>query len=114
MKLLHSFFFSFFFFDRKLLYFKAYSKTSSRNTKAQSPHFFFLDERKKKGRWQRIQYHIRGCIGLTSNMIYFGYWYIISDLPLFFIILYNIQSYISNNSIYHFGNFLYFLVELEH
>ena len=33
----------------------------------------------------------------------------VSDLPLFFTILYNIQSYISNNSIYNIGNILYFL-----
>ena len=37
---------------------------------------------------------------------------IVSNLPLFFIILYNIQSYISNNSIYHIVNFLYFFMEL--
>ena len=37
----------------------------------------------------------------------------VSDLPLFFTILYNIQNYISNNSIYHFGNFLYFFMELS-
>ena len=34
----------------------------------------------------------------------------VSDLPLFFTILYNIQSYISNNLIYHIGNFLYFFL----
>ena len=36
----------------------------------------------------------------------------VSDLPLFFTILYNIQSYISNNSIYNIGNILYFFMEL--
>ena len=37
----------------------------------------------------------------------------ILDLQLVFTILYNIQSYISNNSIYHFDNFLYFFMELS-
>ena len=36
----------------------------------------------------------------------------ISDLPLFFTILYDIQSYISNNSIYNIGNILNFFMEL--
>lgn len=37
----------------------------------------------------------------------------VSGLQLFFTILYNIQNYISNNSIYHLYNILYFMMELS-
>ena len=64
---------------------------------------------------QGSQYRNEGCTDLASGTIYFGYQSIPVyrfGFPTIFYYLYNIQSYISNNSIYHIGNFLYFFMEL--
>ena len=69
--------------------------------------YFYLYRHLTNGN-QRSQYRTGGCTDLANGTIYIGY----RSIPVYrfgftTIFYYFIQSYISNNSIYHIGTFLY-------